>query len=362
MVAWRTNGNYARYAYGQLASTTQLNIGGASAGSDLDSMGTSDNQLDIAVSETDNCFRLLYGKTSAQRVVTFGLTGTNLSQKGSLQTVMSKRGSGCCLAWDSDNNRFMATLRSDTDNDKGLAAYFSTSASTGGVTLHDSQFFESPDYINIQFTDVVYNQQYNKVLVTCSRGTGGQMLRALSVSGSSFTVSNATSYFANNYDRSVALDYDQLTHNIIFAYVTRATANARMIDVSGSTPSSNTEIQLATSRSNSFTALAYSSTAKKFLNVTRNSSSGYLNITEIESATATSNSTDWIGFASEAIADAVTGDILVLGSTSENQSGLTAGSTYYVQSNGTVSTQASGGIKAGRALSATKLLITEGNA
>jgi hypothetical protein len=77
---------------------------------------------------------------------------------------------------------------------------------------------------------------------------------------------------------------------------------------------------------------------------------------------ATSNNTDWIGFASDAISNAASGDILVVGSTDENQSGLTTGSTYYVQPDGTLGTSTTDAIKAGRALSATKLLITEGNA
>ena len=78
-------------------------------------------------------------------------------------------------------------------------------------------------------------------------------------------------------------------------------------------------------------------------------------------SSATSNNTGWIGFAESAISDTATGDILVVGSVAENQSGLTIGSTYYVQQDGTIATGSGNAVKAGRAIAANKLLITEGN-
>ena len=69
----------------------------------------------------------------------------------------------------------------------------------------------------------------------------------------------------------------------------------------------------------------------------------------------------WIGFASSAISDTATGTINVLGGINESQSSLEVGSTYYLTNDATLSTTIVSGREVGKALSATKLLITQGS-
>ena len=66
--------------------------------------------------------------------------------------------------------------------------------------------------------------------------------------------------------------------------------------------------------------------------------------------------TNFVGISDEAIADTATGSVVVEGGVTEKVSGLTTGSTYYVQNDGTLSTTTSS-VTAGKALSATKLLL-----
>ena len=73
-----------------------------------------------------------------------------------------------------------------------------------------------------------------------------------------------------------------------------------------------------------------------------------------------SNNSTWIGAAAENISDASSGQITILGGINEGQTGLTVNTTYYVNGDGTLGT--SGSYKIGRAISTTKLFITEGNA
>jgi len=70
----------------------------------------------------------------------------------------------------------------------------------------------------------------------------------------------------------------------------------------------------------------------------------------------TSNNTDFIGITDQAIADTATGAVIVQGGVSDKVTGLTTGSDYYVQSNGTLSTTVSS-VPAGRALSSTSILL-----
>jgi len=88
----------------------------------------------------------------------------------------------------------------------------------------------------------------------------------------------------------------------------------------------------------------------------------------LSSTTTSTNATasNVIGFAENAINDTATGTIKLTGNVVGNQSGLTAGTAYYVQSDGTLGTSQDGVIgaatgfsKAGVALSATSLKISD---
>jgi len=69
-----------------------------------------------------------------------------------------------------------------------------------------------------------------------------------------------------------------------------------------------------------------------------------------------------IGFAESAISDGNTGTIKLHGNVVGNQSSLTVGSQYYIQGDGTIGTSSDntiGNVKAGTAVSATKLIICD---
>jgi hypothetical protein len=76
-----------------------------------------------------------------------------------------------------------------------------------------------------------------------------------------------------------------------------------------------------------------------------------------ETTIVTSNADNSIGIASENIASGSTGDILVIGNKYSGYSGLTPGTTYYLNDDGTISTSGVAARLIGRAVSATTLLI-----
>ena len=67
--------------------------------------------------------------------------------------------------------------------------------------------------------------------------------------------------------------------------------------------------------------------------------------------------TNFVGFAEDAISDGNTGTIKTLGNVVGNQSGLTAGSTYYVENAGTLASGGHQSLAGGLALSSSTLLI-----
>ena len=78
----------------------------------------------------------------------------------------------------------------------------------------------------------------------------------------------------------------------------------------------------------------------------------------VKSATVATNSDNFIGYVGGSFSAASTATIQVVGNINTNQSGLTPGSKYYVQKDGTLDIKESNpSVYAGRALSATSLLI-----
>ena len=77
--------------------------------------------------------------------------------------------------------------------------------------------------------------------------------------------------------------------------------------------------------------------------------------------TLAANADEWLGIAGETVLSAGPVFIQTKGGVSPNLSGLTAGEVYYLADDGTLTTTTTGGRKVGKALSATRLLITEGN-
>ena len=71
-----------------------------------------------------------------------------------------------------------------------------------------------------------------------------------------------------------------------------------------------------------------------------------------------SNVDDFIGIAGETIAASATGKIEILSDVNTGQSGLTTGSKYYLQADGSLGTTVVADKKVGVALTATDLLIT----
>ena len=67
-----------------------------------------------------------------------------------------------------------------------------------------------------------------------------------------------------------------------------------------------------------------------------------------------SNSTDFIGISDAAISDTASGSVTIKGGISTNVTGLTPNSTYYVQTDGSLSTTTSD-VLAGKALSSTSI-------
>ena len=368
LVMWRASGSGVRYNYGYIDENNGYYSGyylGSQA--TYSTASSRDRAINVAYSTTDNHFRFTVSTSSNSNICATvqisGTTNPTFTNRG-YGTVKStsQAHSGQDLTWDSTNNKFFMTERADGLNDYGYMYYFSTSTSNGAVTLHSEGYFESSSWI--EHTQCQYNPSEDNFIIMYSMGSGERVRYATVVNNTITSISgyinvNGTNSFTNRKD----LAYDPSSGLVAYTYFLGTTNQVYVgaIDSSGTNPTKITEALWNSSSS----AGVHGITAVDEYNrvaVVRHSGTNVLYITTFDTATISSNNTNWIGFASEAISNAASGDILVVGSTDENQSSLTVGSTYYVQQDGTLGTSTANAIKAGRAIAATKLLITEGNA
>ena len=92
--------------------------------------------------------------------------------------------------------------------------------------------------------------------------------------------------------------------------------------------------------------------------LTGNDSVNWISVNQLAATVTNLTSTNFVGISDEAIANSATGSVVVEGGVTEKVSSLTTGSTYYVQPDGTLGTSAgTPSVTAGKALSATKLLL-----
>ncbi len=100
----------------------------------------------------------------------------------------------------------------------------------------------------------------------------------------------------------------------------------------------------------------YSAHSSKIYYVSMNDSAGDLNFYSTTSISTTAGG--YVGIANNSASNGQSVVIRTFGATNNNQSGLTAGTLYYIQKNGTLGTAAdTPSVEAGIALSSTKLLI-----
>ena len=209
----------------------------------------------------------------------------------------------------------------------------------------------------------VYDTTNNKFIVAYGRpsDTDAKILVG-TVSGTSISFGSATT-FLDNFAEYISLVHDPDSNKIIIGYKddgTSKNAEAKIGTVSGTSISvGNATVALeGTSR---YITLAYDTLNNKTVftyqkDRTGSTDSGNSKVFSTGDAPLTSE--NYIGIARSGAADGAGVIIDTQGAIADNLSGLTAGQSYYVQADGTLSTTAaSPSVFAGTAVSATELIV-----
>lgn len=187
-------------------------------------------------------------------------------------------------------------------------------------------------------------------------GSISQLARVITVSGTTLTM-NAASNISADPMADIGMAWGGSATEAFLYYRKNASPNngeVTPISYSGTTVSDGTPINIGNSNRPS-NAITFDSTESKI-------GIGYYDANNSDAATVNSvtpfstnlTSTNLLGIAAGAISDTATGKINTWGSRNEAQSSLTIGSDYYVQTDGTITTD-TGGQLIGKAITATQI-------
>ena len=378
------------------------------------------NRTSAAYDPVNNKVVILASYGTSLRAIA-GTPSSSSISFGSLHTIYSgtPRREDFSICFDPDTSKFIAFFNDQDNSFTARASVLSLSGTTLSSSTPTQMSGSSGGSSCSTFANVIYDENINRVIFVYQRAASQQYVLG-TVSGSSISYSSEnylTSQYANSNNNW--LSFDSSTNKVFWTYYsTGAYAYARVLTFTTSSVSAGSQTQVSPiTVSGIGTYHAYDSTNNNFPIVYASNSSPYkyyirvatisgttitLNTTHelddpngydykmnlpipdlasgkvvsvasvyqggtsengaIVSTTAslTSDNDSWIGISTEAIADTATGTVTVIGGVNDQQSGLTVGSVYYVGNDGSLSTSTSG-VKIGKALAATDLLITEGN-
>jgi hypothetical protein len=212
------------------------------------------------------------------------------------------------------------------------------------------------------FNPIVFDSSNNKVVIAYRAATDGDKGKAIvgTVSGTSISFGSVV-VFDSGGTSEISTVFDTNSNKVVIAYQDSGnTGDGTALEgtVSGTSISFGSELVYQTDNVADNT-LVYDSNANRFVVFYRDGASpfnGKGNVFNFSSTNITSE--NYIGFSDGAFATTQSAAINTANTVDRNQSGLTAGQTYFVQNDGTLGlTAASPSVTAGTAISATELIV-----
>lgn len=217
---------------------------------------------------------------------------------------------------------------------------------------------------SVQFTSATYDANAQKVIIAYSAASAGSYGTAVvgTVSGTSISFGTPV-VFENANSSYISATYDANAQKIVVAYRDEGNSyygTAVVGTVSGTSISFAYQLVWG-SVEPLYTSATYDSTTNKVVIAYADSGNSYYGAASVYQNASTSTnltSSNFIGFAKSGAADTQAAPVQLIGSLNQDQSSLTAGQKYYVQTDGTLSTTpGTPSVLAGTAVSSTQLLV-----
>ena len=303
------------------------------------------------------------GNSSYGTAVVGTVSGTSISF-GSETVFTSSSVDLTRATFDSFNNKVIIIYTDGGANDGlGFTGTVSgTSISFGSHAIFEFGAINSDQGIDCTFDSV--NSKVDIAYVESADSNKGKVAIG-TVSGTSISFGTPV-VFNNAATAEVRTTFDSNVGKAVVFYNDSGDTNRRHTfisgTVSGTSISFGSEVEARTTSDGSDLALTFDSTNNKIVCAFRHAGGTSVGKSIVHQVDGTSNnitSENYIGIATGGTyADTAEATIDVVGTVNKDQSGLTAGQTYYVQTDGTLGTSAdSPNVIAGTAISATELIV-----
>jgi len=311
--------------------------------------------------------KLTYDSNAQKVVIAYGdwvspsypngtaIVGTVSGTSISFGTAVAYRAASANIAWntiafDSTNNKVVICYRDGGNSDYGTAivgTVSGTSISFGSAVVFESAY--------TQYPWPVFDTSAGKIVIAYQNdGTTAGKAIVGTVSGTSISFGSPIVYQTDN-TAFIAGVYNTATGQSFFSSRNSTQSNRGEIyplSVSGTSITVGTRLDYISSVSGQASPVYDPDTQQVVITFKDETASNAGTTRTIDPAGL--QNTDFIGLAAEAISDTATGAVNVYGGINEAQTGLTIGSDYYVQDDGSISTTSSA-VKIGQAISATTI-------
>ena len=281
------------------------------------------------------------------------------------------------LIYDTNSDRVVIAYRDQGDSNKGKAIV-GTVSGTGISFGTPAVFLDSI----VTLIAITFDSNSNKIVigfkdsntgtlngVATPENAGFAIVGTVSGTGISFGAASRledTAAASSTTIGNIAIGFDSNANKVVCCYSDDANGEVGKFNigtVSGTSISFSDAITFQGDQVGQFgsqgTTLAFDSNSNRMVIPFRHDSGS--NVGKCVVINSSSTLAEWIGFADGAISDGATGAINVVGGINDAQSSLTIGTKLYLQNDATINTTFVKGREVGRAISASKILVTKGS-
>lgn len=302
---------------------------------------SSNNKVVIAFRDQNNS---LYGTAVVGTV-----SGTSISF-GTATVFESASTSQQKVVFDSSNNKIVICY-TDGGNSNYPTAIVGTVSGTS-ISFGTAVVMDSNAWSTVAAT---FDSNSNKVVIGLGKSTAGSGIVG-TVSGTSISFGTIASFATANSSMGGA-SFDTSTNKVAFTFADGGNSSYGTFvigTVSGTDITFDSEQTFDTNGTNQYMRVNFDSSANRFVVAYRTTTDNYGNAVAFSGGVVTNvTTTNFLGIAKESIANAASGEVVLVGGISENATSIvtTTNSTVYVQDDGTLSTTVSS-VEAGLAFGA----------
>ena len=300
---------------------------------------------------------ITYAYGSSAYAVVGTVSGTSISF-GSIATSVSAQAATIGQAFDSNANKHLIAYG------EGNALNFGSKVATiSGTSVSFGSAVSIGQLPQNNVGKAVFDPDNNKVVVFYAdrANSGYGSARVGTISGTSISYGTAV-VFASSTPQYIGASYDTANNKIVMAYQIGGGVNrVQTATVSGTSITFADDAIAITSTTIAYfdNGLTYDPDQGKTVIAYQDRGQGNDGFAKVYTVGSTNlTSENYIGLSSNGYPDTAGATIDVQGAINDRQSGLTAGQSYYVQTDGTLTTTAGDpSVFAGTAISATKMIV-----